>query len=69
MSHTLWAIFQDRFLRNQKGGYQTIRLRKALGEMFSDAVLLGAETIPTIPTIPTISAVEISTMENRPRGG
>ena len=39
--------------------YRTMRLRKALGETFFNVDVFGTATIPT---------VEISSMENRPRG-
>ena len=53
VSHPRGAVFQARFQ------YRTTRLRKALGETFPTPILFGTDTIPTM---------EISTMENRPRG-
>ena len=60
-SHTPWGGFPSSIARQPRGcQYLTIRLRKALGEMFPTPISFGTDTIPT--------AVEISSMENRPRG-
>ena len=63
VSHPPGAVFYARLLDNQEGANANtarhVRLRKAPGEMFRAPCLFGTATIP---------AVEISTMEGRPRG-
>ena len=59
----LGAFFQDRLLDSQEEANteRYLRLRVTLGEMFHTPTFLA-------PTLRIPNAVEMSSMENRPRG-
>ena len=62
------SFFQARLLDSQEGASTERYVFSSSRRHLSNADVFGTGTIPTIPTIPTINTVEISTMENRPRG-